>query len=105
MFRKIENDYKKEPLRLAYMCLANNIPFEIAEMFGGIIIGYPSLGRDKVSDAICHGGSYGHEKGLLEIMGLVDVEKVGDSVEGYLIAEEVFMRWNQHWLDNHNKGA
>ena len=31
-------------------------------------------------DAICHGGSYGYEKGLLEIMGsIVDEKKVGSS--------------------------
>jgi hypothetical protein len=39
-------------------------------------------------------------------MGLVDEEKTGgDTVEGWLTAEEVFMRWNEHWLHHHNEGA
>ena len=31
-------------------------------------------------------------KGLLEMMGLVDEEKIGDSVEGYLTAKDIFDR-------------
>ena len=101
----IKNEYKREPLRLASMCLANNIPFEVAEMCNGLIIFYPCQGEECVSDAICHDGSYGRHEGLLEIMGLVDPEKTGgDTVEGWLTAEEVFMRWNKHWLHHHNEG-
>ena len=44
-------------------------------------------------DAICHPGSYGYEQGLLEIYGsLVDEEKDGDSVAGWLTAEDVITR-------------
>ena len=44
-------------------------------------------------DAICHGGSYGHKAGLLEIMGsLVDPKIDGDSVVGWLTADEVIER-------------
>lgn len=44
-------------------------------------------------DAICHRGSYGYEQGLLEIYGkLVDEEKDGDSVVGWLTAEDVIKR-------------
>lgn len=101
----IKNEYKKEALRLASMCLANNIPFEIAEHLEGLIIAYPSL-EDRVSDAVCNNMSYGRESGLLEIRGLVDEKKTGgDSVEGWLTAEDVFMRWNEHWLHHHNEGA
>ena len=100
----IKNEYKREPLRLASMCLANNIPFEIAELFEGLVVAYPSF-ENRVSDAVCNSISYGRESGLLEIMGLVDEEKVGDTVEGWLTAEEVFMRWNEHWLHHHNEGA
>ena len=101
----IKNEYKKEPLRLASMCLANNIPFEIGEHLEGLVVAYPSF-ENRVSDAVCNSGSYGREKGLLEIMGLVDGEKTsGDEVEGWLTAEEVFMRWNKHWLHHHNEGA
>ena len=101
----IKNEYKKEALRLASMCLANNIPFETAEHLEGLIVAYPSF-ENRVSDAVCNSISYGRERGLLEIMGLVDEEKTGgDTVEGYLTAEEVFMRWNEHWLHHHNEGA
>ena len=95
--------YAKEPLRLASMCLAHNIPFDIAEMFHGLIIFYPYQGEGYVSDAICHDGSYGRHEGLLEIMGLVNEEEVGDSVEGFLTAEQVFERWHKHWLENHSE--
>lgn len=44
-------------------------------------------------DAVCHKGSYGYEQGLLEIMGdLVDEKKDGDTVVGYLTAEDVVKR-------------
>lgn len=44
-------------------------------------------------DAICRRGSFGAEKGLLEIMGdIVNEEAVGDRVEGWLTAEEVIER-------------
>ena len=44
-------------------------------------------------DAICHRGSYGAEKGLLEIMGdIVNDEAVGDRGEGWLTADEVIER-------------
>lgn len=44
-------------------------------------------------DVICHRGSYGFEQGLLEIYGkLVDEEKDGDSVVGWLTAEDVIKR-------------
>lgn len=44
-------------------------------------------------DAICHWGSYGYKEGLLEIMGnIVDEERVGDQVEGWLTAQDVIDR-------------
>ena len=44
-------------------------------------------------DAICHSGSYGHEQGLLEVMGTV-ARAVEDDVEGWLTAEEILQRLN-----------
>lgn len=44
-------------------------------------------------DAICHYGSYGYEAGLLEIMGdIVDEGEDGDSVAGWLTADDVIKR-------------
>lgn len=42
-------------------------------------------------DAICHRGSYGHERGLLEIMGSI-VQNDKDTVEGFLSAEDILSR-------------
>jgi hypothetical protein len=47
-----------------------------------------------ICDAVCHSGSYGHEEGLLEIMGLTHND---DSVEGWLTSEEVFDRIFEDW--------
>lgn len=58
---------------------------------------YPNQ-EQRISDVISNNYSYGHEKGLLEIMGLVDIDKVGDSVEGHLTASDVFSRWQKHYL-------
>ena len=43
-------------------------------------------------DVILEYGSYGFEKGLLEVMGERVVRKGGDSVEGYLTADEIIER-------------
>ena len=44
-------------------------------------------------DAICQRGSYGFERGLLEIYGTLVYEgKDGDSVVGWLTAEDVIKR-------------
>lgn len=42
-------------------------------------------------DVICQRGSYGAEEGLLEIMGTI-VRPCGDSVEGWLSADDVIER-------------
>lgn len=44
-------------------------------------------------DAICQPGSFGYEKGLLEIYGeIVDPQKDGDTVVGDLTAADVIQR-------------
>lgn len=43
-------------------------------------------------DAICHQGSYGFEKGLIEIMGTIVSQDYEDDVEGYLTANEIIER-------------
>ena len=55
------------------------------------------LNSEKSWDAICQRGSYGFEQGLLEIYGdIVDEEKDGDSVCGWLTAEDVIKRIKEH---------
>lgn len=46
---------------------------------------------ERVWDAVCHEGSFGYEKGLLEIMGTI-VQDKEDDVEGYLTAKEIIER-------------
>ena len=58
-------------------------------------IWYPNR-KKNVCDVICHKYSYGGDRGLLEIMGLVS-EECDDDVEGYLTAEEVFKRISAHY--------
>ena len=81
-----------------------DIPFEIVYMDEDIYsragesipqIWYPN--RDEaVCDVICHKYSYGGDRGLLEIMGLVS-EECDDAVEGWLTAEKVFKRISAHY--------
>ena len=69
-------------MQLAFGLYASGIEFQATSFFDGIqfIIG------DWDWDAICHSGSYGHENGLIEVMGLPQCQ---DDVIGYLTAEEV----------------
>ena len=43
-------------------------------------------------DAICQPGSFGYDKGLIEIYGDLVKEKDGDSVVGWLTADDVIKR-------------
>lgn len=49
---------------------------------------------ERVADCICHFGSYGYERGLIEAMGapLVNKEKTWDDVEGCLTAVDIMAR-------------
>ena len=77
----------------------NNIEYERIDENEGLgfhQIVVPSR-KNREWDAICHYGSYGYEKGLLEIMGtIVDYDKVGDSVEGWLTADDVVERMKRY---------
>lgn len=56
------------------------------------VIFYDKTGN-RIGDAVCHAGSYGHEHGLIEIMGFgVRDENGEEEVLGYLTAEEVLNR-------------
>lgn len=83
--------------KLIIMLAKADIPFDMSIHFGRPQIFYPSY-ETAVCDVICHWGSYGHERGLLEIMGLVEGGE--DEVEGYLTAEEVFNRMARHYYTN-----
>lgn len=93
--------------RLADMLLDHCVPFELTEDAMGNEknqIWYPS--KDKpICDVICHKYSYGHERGLLEMMGLTTKEEdeIYFGVVGYLTPEEAFECIWRHWFDNHEQ--
>lgn len=82
--------------KLITMLETTDIPFEVTERNGRPQVWYPSK-EHSICDAICHWGSYGHQTGLIEIMGLTHND---NSVEGYLNADEVFTRIKKHWEAN-----
>lgn len=80
--------------KLKKLLIDADIFFGICDLWGGEQVIYYHNG-DRICDAVCHSFSYGHEKGLLEMMGLCETE---DEVEGYLTAEEVFKRIQKYHL-------
>lgn len=95
-----------EILKLKEMLIQQGIPFDFSEIHGGYHIFYPN--KDNViCSVIEHDFSYGREKDKLEIQGLLteqELEGIGDTVLGYLTAEDVFARINKHFenLSNPN---
>ena len=74
-----------EMMKLAFGLRDRGIGFKVQSFFDGIQI----VVGDFDWDAICHSGSYGHENGLIEVMGLPQCQ---DDVIGYLTAEDVLKR-------------
>lgn len=74
---------QNEMIKLAMALTSFNISFTTRSFFNGLQI----VGDGW--DAICHDGSYGHEDGLIEVMGLDDGNTSYDDVIGYLTAEQV----------------
>ena len=83
--------------KLEWLLQEAKIPYRIEYIWGMPSVRYYGHGEELICDAVCHSGSYGHEIGLLEIMGLT---RNDDSVEGWLTSEEVFDRISEDW----NKG-
>ena len=73
---------QNEMMKLAFGLYDRGIEFKVKSFFDGLqfIIG------DWDWDAICHNFSYGHEAGLIEVLGLPQCQ--GDAI-GYLTAEDV----------------
>lgn len=88
--------YMTELSKLATSLVIKGIPFKFKKLHDGyqIIVANLKHGNEWEWDAICHSGSYGHETGLLEIMGtIVDLDKTcGDEVEGWLTAKDILER-------------
>lgn len=73
---------QNEMMKLAFGLRDRGIGFKTTSFLDGIQI----VVGDWDWDAICHSGSYGHEDGLIEVMGLPQCQ---DDVIGHLTAEEV----------------
>lgn len=86
---KTKIEYIEEIGVLATGLMVLGIPFTFRKIWDG----YQILVQTDNSrwDAVCHSGSYGHEKNLLEIYGSI-VRDDEDSVEGWLTATEVLAR-------------
>lgn len=92
-----------EIFRLKKMLEEANIPFQFSENFnGGFHIVYSFEGKE-ICSVIEHEFSYGREKDLLEIRGLMteqEMEETQDTVLGYLTADNVFGRIKMHWTSS-----
>ena len=80
-----------EIVKLHEMLNKADIPHEFEEEWGGYHILYSCMGY--TCSVIEHDYSYGSNRDLLEIMGLLTAaEAFNDSVAGYLTADNVFNR-------------
>lgn len=68
------------------------IPYIRKPMMDGEQIVVNDADGEYLWDAILHCGSYGHEDGLIEVMGKTVVRIDYDEVEGYLTADEILSR-------------
>ena len=73
---------QNEMMKLAFGLRDRGIEFSVKSFFDGIqiVVGDWNWG------AVCHNSSYGHEKGLIEVMGLPQCQ---DDVIGWLTAEAI----------------
>lgn len=98
-------DKYNEILKLKGMLESAKIPFKFSELHGGYHIVYSANSDKRICSVIEHDGSYGREKDLLEILGLMtkeELEETQDTVLGYLTAEDVFQRIKKHWKEHLN---
>ena len=97
-----------EIFKLDHMLTEAHIPHELIERpgLGGYQVCYPVEQPElRICDAILNVISYGHEDGLLEIMGLLtDEEYANDTVKGGLTAEDVFSRIKKDYESHYGTG-
>lgn len=86
------NEKYTEILKLRQMLCKAGIPHTLSRMYDGWQIIY-FRGQEQIANAVQHRFSYGAEKDMLELQGLLKPqEKECDDVAGYLSANEVFKR-------------
>lgn len=99
-----------EIFKLAILLAKAEIPYILEhrkDPLGGYQISYPhgdfevSEKGVRICSAVEHSFSYGNEKDLIEIMGLLTPEEWDiDGVVGDLTAKEVYKRISKHWKEN-----
>lgn len=64
------------------------VDWKVVELYGRpqVVFLNPQNGEE-IGDAVCHFGSYGHERGLIEVMGFPFFNE--EDVVGFLTADEV----------------
>ena len=88
----------KEIVKLHKMLTKAGIPHTLAPLFDGmqIRIYADEEMTDELDDCVVHGGSYGHQEGMLETFAL-------NGCEGWETAEQVFEGWQKMYEEaNHN---
>ena len=64
------------------------IDWKVVELYGRPqVIFLNPQSEEQIGDAVCHFGSYGHQEGLIEVMGFPFSDEEG--VVGFLTADEV----------------
>ena len=89
------NKRYKEILKLDALLTEEKVNHILGRFIDGwIVIVYTPDGENRLCDAVEHFGSYGQKEDKIEIMGGITAEeREGDSVLGYLTAEEVAKRF------------
>lgn len=91
--------YSRELFKVIDFLNKEGINFDIRQMFNGwqLIVRNKKVLTEWDFDIICHDGSYGNKKGLLEVMGII-AESEYDDVEGYLTGEQVVEKIERLYL-------
>lgn len=80
--------HQSELFKLGLGLDERGIEYDLHKLWDGLSVVVPSQGWD----AVCHHGSYGGDKGLIEVMGHYIAPNTGDGVEGWLTAKEILDR-------------
>lgn len=84
--------YLVEIINLMNGLIEKGISFKFKTIYDGYQVIVYDKNNERDWDAVCHYFSYGHKSGLLEIYGSIVNKNVGDSVEGFLTANDILRR-------------
>lgn len=90
-----ENTEMDKLINYLKICPPEKYTYSVTEWYGRPQVIFMDFQTgERVADCVCHIGSYGHERGLIEAMGapLVNEKEVGDDIEGWLTAVDILSR-------------